>query len=423
MELASDTKTFAVYSPTSTPILDVLRPVPHSRLEKVSAGEYFFLSSGFILTLIYLPALRRVLTQAPAGWQGVLEVFLLAPLAALVGAAVVHELGHLVAARIAGFRLVRMRWGFSEADSCAAERRLHFCEVLPVGGIVLAPRKIGRLKRSLAVLFAAGPFISVAFVVVVESSPGWASLDPVIAYGVHLTALFSALMGIATLLPDSTRSGNFSDGSRLLMLLRNDERGRRWLAILELQLALEYGIHPRDWDALKLSDATAISDGTRDHVAGCWLAYLAAAERQDITSATRFLEDALAAPATSSAWVRDRMFVEAAVFQAWFRDNPGKARSWVAMIHERKLDELQKLRLNSALLWADGKLLDAWEQTAAYLKAVQQLPPSAGRDLAEKSVQDWRRQMESRMLTRAWRSMYSLTQEVDQTVPAASNAV
>jgi len=423
MELASDTKTLAAYSPTSTPILDVLRPVPHCGLDKVSAGEYFFLSSGFILTLIYLPALRRVLAQAPSGSQGVLDVFLIAPLAALLGAAVVHELGHLMAARIAGFRLVRMRWGLSEEDSCVADRRLHFCEVLPVGGIVLAPRKVNRLKRSLVLLFAAGPLASMTFAIVMEASPGWESLAPTIVYSVHLTALFSLQMGIASLLPDSTRSGNFSDGSRLLMLLRNDESGRRRLAILELQLALEQGIHPRDWDPLKLSEATAVSDGTRDHVTGCWLAYLAAAERQDITSATPFLEEALAAPAASSAWVRDRLFVEAAVFQAWFRDNPGKARSWVAMIHERKLDELQQLRLKSALLWSNGKLFDAWEQTASYLKTVQQLPQSPGRDLAEKSAQDWRRQMESRMLTRAWRSMYSLTQEVESTAAQTSNAV
>ncbi|HYX52826.1 MAG TPA: M50 family metallopeptidase [Candidatus Limnocylindrales bacterium] len=423
MELASETKTFAAYSPTSTPILDVLRPVPNSGLEKVSAGEYFFLSSGFILILIYLPELRHLLAQASTGSRGILNIFVFAPVAAMAGAVLVHELGHLIAARLGGFRLVRLRWGFSHEESCSADRRLHFCEVLPVGGIMLAPRKLRQLKRSLMCLFAAGPITSVGFAVLLEACPAWDAVGPALAVGVHLTAIFSALMGTAALLPDSTRSGNFSDGARLLMLVRNDERGRRWLAILEMQLALEHGINPRDWDPLRISEAAAASDDTRDHVTGCWLAYLAAAERQDITSATRFLEEALAAPAASSAWVRDRLFVEAAVFQAWYRDNPGKARSWVAMIHERKLDELQKLRLKSALLWADGKLFDAWEQTAAYLKAVQQLSQSPGRDLAEKSTQEWRRQMESRMLTRAWRSMYSLSQEVELTTVPAQNAV
>ncbi len=420
MELASDTKTFSAYSPTSTPILDVLRPVPRSGLEKVSAGEYFFLSSGLILALVYFPELRRVVSPSSSAMQAALAIFGV-PFLALLGASLVHETGHLLAAGLTGFRVVRLRWGSTGEDHCPADRRLHSCEVLPVGGMILAPRKVRGVRRSLILVFLAGPVANILFAFLLEACPAWERVNPMLAFGVHVLATFSALMGVAALLPDSTRLGNFSDGFRLLMLWRNNDRGRRWLAVFELQFALEQGIHPREWDPRKLSDATALSDGTRDHVAGCWLAYLAAAERQDITSATRFLEEALGAPAASSAWIRDRLFVEAAVFQAWFRDNPGKARSWVAMIHDRKLDALQELRLKSALLWADGKLFDSWEQAGQYLKGLQQLPQSPVRELAEKSAQEWRRQMESRMLTRAWRSMYSLSQEVELT--ATTNAL
>jgi hypothetical protein len=148
-----------------------------------------------------------------------------------------------------------------------------------------------------------------------------------------------------------------------------------------------------------------------------WLAYLWASERQDITSATKYLEDALAAPRASSAWLRDRLFVEAAVFQAWFRDNPGKARSWVAQIRSAKLAPLQQQRLTVALLWADGRLFDAWENMAECFRLLRQMPESPARELAEKSVQEWKHQMESRMLTRAWRTMYSLSQQMEESVP------
>ena len=61
MELAADTRLIAQYSPTSTPILDVLRPVPHESRAKLSAGEYFFLCSAVILVLIGLQDILRVL--------------------------------------------------------------------------------------------------------------------------------------------------------------------------------------------------------------------------------------------------------------------------------------------------------------------------------------------------------------------------
>ena len=108
------------------------------------------------------------------------------------------------------------------------------------------------------------------------------------------------------------------------------------------------------------------------------------------------------------------MFLEAAVFQAWFRDNPSKALFWVYRIRNEKLTRLQKLRLDIALLWAEGRLFDAWEKLGTgYLAELRELPASPGRTLAEESAAEWKRQMESRMLTRAWRSMYSISRQLE----------
>jgi hypothetical protein len=41
------------------------------------------------------------------------------------------------------------------------------------------------------------------------------------------------------------------------------------------------------------------------------------------------------------------------------------------------------------------------------------MPAGPARDLLEQNAVEWKKQMESRMLTRAWRSMYSLSREVE----------
>jgi hypothetical protein len=400
MALATETKTFSAYSPTSTPILDVVRPAPHARAGKVTAGEYFFLSSLLMAALIALPGLRTALVLAGPAASANWLLFVLSPVISLMAAFLVHETGHLLGAWSAGFRFTGLE-----------QEYFHLAGVLRV--VRLNPRKTDHLRGRLLVLHAGGPLAGLIFAAVLELSRDWTQSGTLIQFRVHLMSAFSLLLSLAALLPDTSRGGNFSDGARFVMLLKDDERAARWFAILEMQLALEKGTHPREWDSSLILRATSITDDSRDAVAAHWLAYLWAYERQDITSATRYLEEALTAPARCSAGLRDRLFLEAAVFQAWFRDNPAKARSWAELIRRSRLTRLEQQRLEIAMLWANGRLFDSLEKLSTLIQVLGRMPASSSRDLAEKSALEWKHQMESRMLTRAWRAMYTLSQQVD----------
>lgn len=411
MEVAADTKQITRYSTTSTPILDGLRPLPPRKRLRLGAGEYFFLSGSLILTLIGLPLLRR--TAESLLFLGLIPAALIAclaiPAAALAAAMSAHEAGHLLAGRLAGFRLGSR---ISSPGRNHASEKPYTRDILRVGVWSLEPRKLDQLRRRLGFLVWGGPLASFLLPLVLEACVAAATPPLPAHFAVHVFTAVSILLGIAELLPD-TGKGNSSDGARLLTLLRNDAACARWLSIIQLQLAWERGEHPRTWDEAKVAAAMAIDDDSRDAVAARWLGYLWAAERQDITSATKYLEEALAAPEASSAWLRDRLFLEAAVFQAWFRDDLEKAQFWVKQIRRRKLAPAQRFRLGIALLWAEGKLLEAWERLGLYLVWLRNSPASAAGELAENSALEWKAQMESRMLTRAWRTLYSASQEVE----------
>ena len=414
MELAAENKlsTAQHYSPTSTPVLDVFRPLSPQSKENLSAGEYFLASSLVILTLVGLPSLREVIETTPAYWA------VLIPLVAVLGSGVIHEAGHLLAGLLFGFRITQLRIGPLRLGKHVNGRELYCGDVLTLGFMVLEPRASDQddavLRRRLWFLLLGGPLASLLLAGVLEFSYTMTQPRFLAAFGLHVGAAFSTLVAIAALLPDVNRRGNFSDGARLLMLAKNDGKAERWVSNIRCQIALNQGRHPRDWDQACVSRAAVIHDDSRDALTARWLAYLWAAERQDITCATKYLEGALELLAYSTPKLRDQMFLEAAVFQAWFRDNPSKALFWVYRIRNNKLTRLQKLRLDIALLWAEGRLFDAWEKLGtAYLTELLGLPASAGRSLAEESAAEWKRQMESRMLTRAWRSMYSLSRQLE----------
>jgi hypothetical protein len=386
----------------------------------LSAGEYFFFSGAVILAMVALPWFRSVAEALL--YRGIIAAALITclaiPGAALLVALATHEAGHFLAAWAAGFRQAANP-DESAAGKFAASRKLYSCEGLRLGKLSLAPRKLDHLARRLLVVAIAGPLASLTLTLLLEAFAQVANPGRLAVFSLHVLAGFSFLVGVAELLPDAGK-GNFSDGERVLMLLKNDAAAERWVFVLQAQMALARGEHPRTWDEAALVKAAAFDDESRDAVTARWLGYLWAAEQQDITAATKYLEESLAAPAAAPARLRDRLFVEAAVFQGWFREDSAKARSWASKISSRKLAPWQKLRLETALLWSEGRLFDAWEKLGDYCHLLRTVPASPARDLAEQSAAEWKAQMESRMLSRAWRTMYSMSRETE--LPALETA-
>lgn len=417
MEPAGETKLSAAqhYSPTSTPVLDVFRPLPAQSKENLSAGEYFLVCGLAILASMGLSSFRALIATVPAYWAALI------PLVAALSAGFVHEAGHFLSGLFFGFKITQIKIGPLQWGGRTKCHEPYCNGVIALGVMMLEPKsadqKDTELRRRLSFLLLGGPiagfmFAGIAELALVVMQPGLK-----VVFGMHVVAEFSLVLAIAALLPDVNRRGNFSDGARMLMLLRNDGKAERWVSNIRCQMALNQGRHPRDWDESSVSRAATIHDDSRDAYIANWLAYLWAAERQDITCATKYLEGALESLAYSTPRLRDHLFLEAAIFQAWFRDNPSKALFWVYRIRSKKLTQLQKTRLDVALLWAEGRLFDAWEKLGTgYLTELAGFPASAGRTLAEESAAEWKRQMESRMLTRAWRSMYSLSRQLE---PAA----
>ncbi|HET9182432.1 MAG TPA: hypothetical protein VFP59_09885 [Candidatus Angelobacter sp.] len=411
MATATDTKTFPVSLPTSTPVLDALRPGPGRQPVRLTAGEYFFVSSLAITLLTTLPRMHHWVASflSPESFVRTLGL----PLAAFLTAWLVHELGHFVSAWLVGFRMSPLSRRANRLGN-----RLNICDSLRAGVLVLEPRRLRNLRGRLATVFLGGPFAGLLVAAVLEFGFNWSQAGPAIQGRVHLLSAFCVLLSLASLLPDTGHWGDFSDGARILMLLRNDEKAARLYAALQMQRWLAKGVHPRTWNPGLVQKAISSDDHSRDAAVAHWLAYLWAAERQDISAAAKHLEDALSMPGSCSGNLRDRLYLEAAVFQAWFRDNPAKARSWAVLIRRGGLTPFEQKRLEVALLWAEGRLFDAFEKIPEYLASLKQFPESPARKLAEKSAMEWKHQMESRMLSRAWRSMYNMSQQVESSAPA-----
>ena len=228
---------------------------------------------------------------APGYWAALI------PVIAALSAGFTHEMGHILAGLFFGFRLKQIKIGTLHLGRHARCGEPYCGDVITLGAAVLEPRVSDQddatLRRRLLFLMLGGPLASILLAGALEIALYCIQPDFVVAFSLHVGAVFSALLAIAASLPDVNRRGIFSDGARLLMLLRNDAKAERWLSNIRCQIALNQGRHPRDWDQACVARAAAVSDDSRDAYVARWLAYLWAAERQDITCATKYLEGAL----------------------------------------------------------------------------------------------------------------------------------
>jgi hypothetical protein len=324
----------------------VLPPVARRRGRRSSIRGILALIAGIVLML-------PVIAWTDKSRNPKIGFILL--ISALTLTIIVHELGHLFAGWMVGFRFSVIHIGPSslslEHGKLKARVRREILALGAAGAAGMHVKTVRRLRRRLLIYVAGGPIanllsIPVAVLLVnhVFTGLGETRVGTLAAQ----FSVFSLLAGMVNLMP--VRSILLSDGARIEMLLRSRDCTRRWLSIAALGNLYDNGIRARDWKRTWLKSASAMQDASLDAFAGNWLAYASANDKEDAPVAVGYLERCLQLSHMLPLSALDLVAQEAAFFTAWFRDDAFLASQWLTQVRKpRMLQRLVRLRLDVAL--------------------------------------------------------------------------
>lgn len=376
---------------TATPILDsAVLPKPARRKRLVSTIWGVLLGLLFAAMLIYDDQHNR---RSPAADYMVLFYF-----AVIMGVVVVHEVGHLLAGWIVGFRFSRISIGplclKIEHGRLKVEGRGRLTGAAGYAGMHV--NSVRRLRRRLLIFTLGGPTANLlSFAVMIAlldySAPGapnnWMSLPA------RLFAQISLIIGLVNLVPFSV-GALFSDGARIAMLFRSRARTRRWMSIAAIGDQNQKGVRPRQFRRTWLNAASSLHDGSVDDVAGNLLAYAAANDGKDEPIAALRLERCLELMHLLGPSTQNVISLEAAVFSSWFRKNPVIAQKWFEHVKKLKaITPLQRIRVDVALLCGREEFELALPKWQEGLTLINKLPGAPTQKRLLEGWLEWQEQI------------------------------
>jgi tetratricopeptide (TPR) repeat protein len=392
---------------SATPILDGKKPFSPKGSTSLSGRQIALVAAGYVLLFVttvllllsgFEPArlaldsfvrlvdsLLADLTNRPlvsgayavAGWYCLVAV---------------HELGHLAAGRLAGFKFQWMSIGPLRFAWNAGRLILNLQKANWQGGFtaMLPPTDFNSRRRWLFMVLggAVANFVfAVALELAVRISPGL--LTGGIA-SLHHLAMFSGAVALFSLVPYKY-STLVPDGSRILMLICNGAKARRWFALVRLQQALAAGQRYRDWDPDTVRVAASLPDKSPDDIGGTALAYVYESDRNNVERAGQYLEHLLDC-AQPIPLLRRTFISEACFFQAWCRRDLQRARLWWerGCKTRNKLPAHARLREEAGLLFVEGKYSEAMQKIDESLQEIRKMLQSPQRLVLEQNWLEWK---------------------------------
>jgi Peptidase family M50 len=409
---------------SSTPILDLESPLPEARRrDRLSWRQTLLIAGTFIVVIPLLVVAFLVLNNIPAvarmsGHFGVRFaafidanfpenplVFFVSYLPALLMILAIHELGHVAAGFAVGFRFEKIRIGPIVFTQTLNRLKFTFQKAYGFDGIAaMKVLHLRKLRRRLGIYVAGGPLANVLSVVCV-----WTLLaSHVLGTWQHRVGQFllvfaalSACIGIFNLIPFRRSNGMFTDGARLLSLVTSRVKTRRWLCILALKMEVESGVRPRDLKRTWIAHSCSVLDQSLDTLRAFWTAYIASLDRGDTEQAARHLEKCLELFGIASPEFEKPLLMEAAIFQAWSRDDQQKAKIWALKSDVGlAVPPLNQLRFAICMHWAAheyDKLALAWEEGCTQIET---LPPSPQKDLLRGGWLEWKNEVDTKRKAR-----------------------
>jgi hypothetical protein len=249
----------------------------------------------------------------------------------------IHEGGHVLGGVLAGFRTLLFIVGPLRVERTPDGMRAGLNRnVLLGGGLAgMSPVGLHDLRRRTTIMVAGGPLISImagAQILAIFQATSGFLLHPEASFAARLlgtdlllTGLMSMLIGLITLVPAHS-GGFYSDGARMLRLMRTDDDTEREVALLALTGLSLGGTRPRDWDRALVDRGAAIRDGGPFEVNGRQFAYAHALDRGDVEAARTHLEAAMQRLHQLPAAARGSLLLTAATFVALYDGDAARAR-------------------------------------------------------------------------------------------------
>jgi hypothetical protein len=318
---------------------------------------------------------------------------------ALAGASVVgittamiaiHELGHVLVGIWAGFHICSMRVGPLQIDRAFRISRYRGPGAWIRGEVNLDPVKPDRLiPRAVAMVFAgpAANLLSGCAVLLLPFPHGLSS---------GLFVFGSIVAGFVELLvPYRSRNVTF-DGARILTLLRDRERGERWLALMKLGAELRDGVSPESLSADFLAKAVVVRDDSPETVAAHAIAYLAAFHQHRDTEAAQSLETCLRYSGSAAPALREALMSDAAVFQARRRKRVDLAEQWLGAMRVTPGFPWLPVRAEAAIREARDDLEGALDKLEEVERAILAGPNVPQRELSLRFLGRWKSELRAR---------------------------
>ncbi|MBK8901051.1 MAG: tetratricopeptide repeat protein [Anaerolineaceae bacterium] len=352
------------------------RPTPQQkksqRWQQV-VGTAVMITSMAVLLPLVLRAPRPDFV-VPSTAVLVLSTFILFPLALFV-TVVWHELGHLLAARLAGFRFVLVTFGPLRIAREAGGLRLSLIHtnLLQWQGRALAvPRTFGDHRRPRMVFLAGGPLATLVQLLLLLGI-NFSLRDKDIGYGWGLALLWLLLATVmtlpATIIPQKIGS-SYTDAARIWQMWRGGAALAEQLALTNLVEASLRGVTPAELDPVFVARILAAPPHSSEALVGHYVAHTQALDRGDIADAAVFLDQTLTLLHHHPPVQRSPIFfASAAYFTARYGGDLPKAEAWLALIRPEQYNALAQevaqvlLRVRAQLLLQAGEL--ALAKTAA----------------------------------------------------------
>ncbi|MFZ5824797.1 MAG: site-2 protease family protein [Bacillota bacterium] len=308
--------------------------------------------------------------------------------AALLLAVILHEVGHVLFARVGGCRprlfvigplsvkredgRLQMEWNWSGKVA---------------GGLVVAsPPDDGPIVRPVAILIAGGPLINLLCALLAGSL--YLATEPTPAPSLRLFAgLFAgASLFIALTALNPFHKGLASDGRRLLRFWRGGPPAERDAALFTLTGLIYAGLRPAQWPGRLLEQATTLADGTPDEAAGQILAFYQALDLENRETAAAHLARAMQLIDLQPPAIRPAYYLEAAYGSAMLDGDAERAAAYLARGKGGlAIEPYGRLRCEAAVLLAQGQTVQAMERVDRALEMLSH-KEKIGTDHLEESL-------------------------------------